>query len=230
MFGSIGRFFGFGEFGKNGADLKITVTPELCARNKLVFHDGKCITPAEKAALDKKEAAKVAATAKAIAEATAKAAEDARIAEQKRQSEATQAAERQQQAAAQAAAKAAEQQRQAAERQKQAALVQKEKEEEAALKTQIAELRAKQQERTQKLQAVATLHQKQAAYGRDIEQKRSQQESYATESERLMGGRSGYYARPAPTASTVAGLGESSRSSFYIVIALAVLLLYLGSK
>lgn len=41
--------------------------------------------------------------------------------------------------------------------------------------------------------AITDKHKKQAAYGRDTVQKKGKKESYATEAERLIGGRSGYY-------------------------------------
>jgi len=57
------------------------------------------------------------------------------------------------------------------------------------LKKAVGEKKARNEA---KVRAVKELHAKQAAYGRDTTQKRAKKAGYVTESEKLMGGRTGY--------------------------------------
>jgi hypothetical protein len=66
----------------------------------------------------------------------------------------------------------------------------------AFLRAEIARKRAAKES---KIAAVQEKLRKQAAYGRDIEQKRTAAETYATEAERAMGARTGYYVKPKQT-------------------------------
>jgi hypothetical protein len=60
------------------------------------------------------------------------------------------------------------------------------------LRSLQAAVAAKKAKKMAKVKAVQALHAKQAAYGRDTTQKRARKAGYATESEKLMGGRTGY--------------------------------------
>ncbi|RJR07549.1 hypothetical protein C4588_06500 [Candidatus Parcubacteria bacterium] len=66
-----------------------------------------------------------------------------------------------------------------------------------------ASIAAKKAEKEAQVQAVREMQQKQAAYGRDVEQSKPTSAGYATESEKIMGGQTGY-AKP------VSGLGALS--------------------
>lgn len=72
-----------------------------------------------------------------------------------------------------------------------------------------AAVAAKRMSKEAQIRAVQETQQKQAAYGRDTTQLRPEKAGYATEAEKLMGGQTGYSARPtpAPTVAGLAGLG-----------------------
>jgi hypothetical protein len=76
--------------------------------------------------------------------------------------------------------------------------------EKAAIKSRVVSLQKavaqKKKQREGKISALKEKHRKQAAYGRDVVRKRAKREGYVTESEKLMGGRSGYYAIVKPKA------------------------------
>lgn len=71
------------------------------------------------------------------------------------------------------------------------------------------------------LKAVSDKHKKQAAYGRDTVQKKGKSESYATEAEKLIGGRSGYYSlndtdKPTNTLQYLIALGFGMFAGYYL--------------
>lgn len=72
---------------------------------------------------------------------------------------------------------------------------------------------AKRRAREAEIQNVREQHWRQSTYGRDTVQNRPDRAGYATESEKLMGGRTGYYQKPAPApapAPAIQGLGAAS--------------------
>ena len=83
------------------------------------------------------------------------------------------------------------------------------------LKQQI-EARRKQQ--MAKLQAVRSRHAKQAAYGRDTQQARPKAAGYATEAERLIGGRTGY------------GDWSGKKTIKFALLAIAIVAIYFYSR
>jgi hypothetical protein len=76
------------------------------------------------------------------------------------------------------------------------------------IEIQLAQLRqsveAKKLEKDREVSAVQEMQRKQAEYGRDTRQIKPKQAGYSTEAEKIMGGGTGYYAKPAP----LSGLGN----------------------
>jgi len=82
----------------------------------------------------------------------------------------------------------------------------KESEVEKRLRLLKQQIEAKRKEEEERIRRIQEKHRKQAAYGRDIVQARPKAAGYATESEKIMGGRTGYYGKP----KTTGGLGDAS--------------------
>lgn len=78
--------------------------------------------------------------------------------------------------------------------------------EQTAIEQELQRLReavaAKKKQKQAALHLVSERHRKQAEYGRDTQQERPKAAGYATEAEKLIGGRTGYYAKPAPAPET----------------------------